>query len=753
MINWRDDDENLLFASFDPVSRRVGYEPPLKIVINSPCKQKLVEFTARGEAHRWTATSDTLSLGDVTQPGSLCHQKTPQHKYADTKNRIIDGNAQIDLPAARSFYAADNNSSMCSVLATGNHNMYVSLGSIKTGRNGETSRTEPSGGNALGSFQKVRADGCINADLLRFKANAEAGRKISPESNVIKAIEEQLSELNLHTKTQKEAFFLLYGFWLGCGHLDFGEQGGSCAVVLEVDRKNQAWVEDVLGRCQVSHVVRSENGHLKLLSIIDTSWVELFFGEYSPTKYFDTSIRGSKARNEAHGETGSCTKNSCQSEFESDRRLFLQEAPTRLPVPHTVPTSAHATAIPEIHADAHYFEGGHVSETNSTCMGAPESQLLHKPTSMLAFMTDLTSAVEDRTRQGTTEPAFVAKPSSMDAEISAKLRCLPFESDEVPVKYVNGINRSGGVDLGSLEGYVNQKTFVRADARLKKTFDVQNSENHTSTTQDAGKEGASVESLDGFCRDLTWLDQIDESDCVGGDGAMSTDAERICRVTSTHSTLRLKSAYRLTDALGQAVRCTSCEVVEPAHDVALLKSKHLEGSGSCKLTKWLFWWALYLDKECSQAIIVGHRQVNSITTAGNQPAILTSSIRFRDELVQLMLHAGYSSHFLLDQAGCDRDTDFSDESSNTSAVTENRHRAWEVRFSPERRHEPTLHPATDVCEVQYSGYTWCAEMPSGFVIVRRAQREHGIVIRASVPTIQGNCESPSVNTRIEHTVF
>ena len=82
-------------------------------------------------------------------------------------------------------------------------------------------------------------------------------------------------------------------------------------------------------------------------------------------------------------------------------------------------------------------------------MGAPESQLLHKPTSMLAFMTDLTSAVEDWTRQGTTEPAYVAKPSSMDAEISAKLGCLPFESDELPVKYVNGINRSGGVDLGS----------------------------------------------------------------------------------------------------------------------------------------------------------------------------------------------------------------------------------------------------------------------------------------------------------------
>jgi len=42
-------------------------------------------------------------------------------------------------------------------------------------------------------------------------------------------------------------------------------------------------------------------------------------------------------------------------------------------------------------------------------------------------------------------------------------------------------------------------------------------------------------------------------------------------------------------------------------------------------------------------------------------------------------------------------------------------------------------------EVTYTGRTWCVNVPHGFIVARRAQTQEGVVIKASVPTILGNC--------------
>ena len=44
-----------------------------------------------------------------------------------------------------------------------------------------------------------------------------------------------------------------------------------------------------------------------------------------------------------------------------------------------------------------------------------------------------------------------------------------------------------------------------------------------------------------------------------------------------------------------------------------------------------------------------------------------------------------------------------------------------------------------VKEVSYTGRTWCVNVPHGFIVARRAHVQDGVVIKASVPVIMGNC--------------
>ena len=42
-------------------------------------------------------------------------------------------------------------------------------------------------------------------------------------------------------------------------------------------------------------------------------------------------------------------------------------------------------------------------------------------------------------------------------------------------------------------------------------------------------------------------------------------------------------------------------------------------------------------------------------------------------------------------------------------------------------------------EVTYTGRTWCVNVPHGFIVARRATTQDGVVVKASVPVILGNC--------------
>jgi len=149
--------------------------------------------------------------------------------------------------------------------------------------------------------------------------------------------------------------------------------------------------------------------------------------------------------------------------------------------------------------------------------------------------------------------------------------------------------------------------------------------------------------------------------------------------------------------------------------------------------KRVFQWVLCLDKSYARSIVSGCLQAE-----GPSPlyqielrTIFTPSLQLREELTRLVLHAGYSTYFAF---GLNRE-----EMRTATSGCENQQEEWKVVVADEKVHAPALHPRSDVRQFNFDAHTWCVEMPSGFVVVRRARRENGIVTQASVPTIQGNC--------------
>jgi hypothetical protein len=151
--------------------------------------------------------------------------------------------------------------------------------------------------------------------------------------------------------------------------------------------------------------------------------------------------------------------------------------------------------------------------------------------------------------------------------------------------------------------------------------------------------------------------------------------------------------------------------------------------------KWTAWWVWTLDSEAVRGVIRGVRRADG-ARAKSSSAILTSSARFRDELVRLCYQAGYTVRFSCKRragsvcgvvSGCDVVCDAD---------------VWAVRWcDSEQMLQPVLQKARgDVRERVYTGRVWCFTMPSGFIWTRRAFKdERGVVTKASRALLTGQC--------------
>ena len=154
-----------------------------------------------------------------------------------------------------------------------------------------------------------------------------------------------------------------------------------------------------------------------------------------------------------------------------------------------------------------------------------------------------------------------------------------------------------------------------------------------------------------------------------------------------------------------------------------------------KSAKWFWHWVWTLDKARLRRVLDGLWRAEGIWSRKDK-TIYTSSARFRDELVRVLLMAGYSARFAAHYvAGADR------------GIATAKHTSWAVKFAePDSANGvaacmPSLTKVRgEVRERTYTGRTWCFEMPSGFIMTRRAHKSaDGVVTKASRPIITGNC--------------
>jgi hypothetical protein len=150
--------------------------------------------------------------------------------------------------------------------------------------------------------------------------------------------------------------------------------------------------------------------------------------------------------------------------------------------------------------------------------------------------------------------------------------------------------------------------------------------------------------------------------------------------------------------------------------------------------KWCAQWVWTLGQLELQRLVAGMQRASG----GKSGAIRTASARFRDEVLRVLLMAGYAARFRCEQR-CGATV--------RGAVA--RHDVWCVCWSApsdagaeaQSGCFPSLFKAGgEIRKRQFTGRVWCFTMPAGFIWARRAAKDaSGAVVKASRALLLGNC--------------
>ncbi|KAJ2667255.1 DExD/H-box ATP-dependent RNA helicase dhh1 [Coemansia sp. RSA 1199] len=158
--------------------------------------------------------------------------------------------------------------------------------------------------------------------------------------------------------------------------------------------------------------------------------------------------------------------------------------------------------------------------------------------------------------------------------------------------------------------------------------------------------------------------------------------------------------------------------------------------GRAWLWSWVWHRAFHAGR--ARAILAGLRTANGLddsSALNDSGVICTSSARFRDEIQALALRGGYSAFFRL-VCRTDPSASVESEAAATAHFDE-----WAVSYVSNPLPLTAAKLGGDIKYTRRNDASWCATMPSGFVVVRRVyiNPDTKTVTHASVPTIQGNC--------------
>lgn len=178
---------------------------------------------------------------------------------------------------------------------------------------------------------------------------------------------------------------------------------------------------------------------------------------------------------------------------------------------------------------------------------------------------------------------------------------------------------------------------------------------------------------------------------------------------------------------------------------------HDESLERIKSAKWLWRWVTkVLNPAQCRLIIAGLRRADGSSRQGDK-VLYTSSVSFRDEIIVLLIHAGFTAYFELQ---CERGS-FQGGERRIQATRD----AWRVCWADTktangvRAFQPSM-ACGDVKVEKYNGRTWCVEVDhhDHLIVVQRAYRNpcdfvadadghmlRSVVTKASRPIIIQNC--------------
>ena len=164
-------------------------------------------------------------------------------------------------------------------------------------------------------------------------------------------------------------------------------------------------------------------------------------------------------------------------------------------------------------------------------------------------------------------------------------------------------------------------------------------------------------------------------------------------------------------------------VTGEAVDTASVQGGEVANSTSAK--SFGSWVLQRCSRDELRLIVQGLRRAGGAGPA-DQRVIFTSCPKFRDELITVLLHAGYTATFELQHQRSEQKAD-----------------AWRVSYdalAEEGPSQPILQRQRDIQREEYDGRVWCVTVPTGLIVAQRACRDQtGVVTLASRPVITGNC--------------
>ena len=353
--------QRVLYACYAPHSR----EPPLKhedamkgrlcycegeLFLPPECEwpKTLIEVSSCNEQRRWAQGSGAHG---TTLPDSRSDEDEEDEEDEGSCDEEEADEKGATLPARRR--QLHRRSRHVSLLVTPDHDMYVQMGNAiaKTDRCGHRfSPKQVCPGRAKGKHKppaKVVPPGKVEASQLlspphdrasvRLLACASSGYTPSPQV-ADRAERAVRAALRLTSKAQFDVFLELFGFWLGDGSMQYASSGGRDAVVFaQVKETDIKWLDATLPRVglrgedvrrSVTRLQRRDKLPKRIVywRVINRAWFDFFDAEfgikYNGSRFYDRVAAVAKQGNAARA-----TAPSVASQSPASRQRVIGESP------------------------------------------------------------------------------------------------------------------------------------------------------------------------------------------------------------------------------------------------------------------------------------------------------------------------------------------------------------------------------------------------------------------------------------------